>query len=278
MDQLSLGIIFTLVLLGLILLLKMPIGLAMALAGAMGIYFIAGEKALFNIISHTPFTTAHNYVFTVIPMFVLMGWLAAEARISTDLFIAMYKWLGWMRGGLAMAVSLACAAFGAVCGCSITTAVTMTAIALPELRKHNYSDRLSTGILCAGGNLGFLIPPSIAFIIYGIITETSIGHLFMAGIVPGIILALLFCGAIYIICRIDPKAGPASDRLTLREMLKIPTGAWLMLLLMIVVLGGIYVGIFTPTEAGGIGAFATLVVSHQSSGWSCLPNNIGIAP
>jgi C4-dicarboxylate transporter DctM subunit len=259
MDALSLGIIFTCVLLGLILLLRVPIGLAMALAGAAGIYAIDGSKTLFNIVSHTPYTTASNYVFTVIPMFVLMGWLAAEGGISTDLFIAMNKWLGWMRGGLAMAVSMACAAFGAVCGCSITTAVTMTAIALPEMRRHNYSDRLSTGILAAGGNLGFLIPPSIAFIIFGIITETSIGHLFMAGILPGILLAVLFCIAIYIICRLDPKAGPASIRFSFREALKIPTGAWLMFLLVIIVLGGIYIGIFTPTEAGGIGAFATLV-------------------
>jgi C4-dicarboxylate transporter DctM subunit len=259
MDDLTLGIAFTVILLGLILLIRMPIGFSMALAGAMGIYFIAGSKTLFNIISHTPFTTAHNYVFTVIPMFVLMGWLAAESGISTDLFIAMNKWLGWMKGGLAMAVSLACAGFGAVCGCSITTAVTMTAIALPEMRRHNYSDQLSTGILCAGGNLGFLIPPSIGFIIFGIITETSIGHLFMAGIIPGVILALLFCVAIYVICRIDPKAGPASPRLSLREMVKLPMGAWLMLLLAIIVLGGIYAGLFTPTEAGGAGAFATFV-------------------
>jgi C4-dicarboxylate transporter DctM subunit len=259
MEPLSLGIIFTVILLGFILLLKMPIGFAMAIAGAMGIYFIAGTKVLFNIVSHTPFTTASNYVFTVIPMFVLMGWLAAEAGISTDLFIAMNKWLGWMKGGLAMAVSMACAGFSAVCGCSITTAVTMTAIALPEMRRHKYDDQLSTGILCAGGNLGFLIPPSIGFIIFGIITETSIGHLFMAGIIPGVILAILFCVVIYIICRINPKAGPASTRLPLREMLKIPVGAWLMLALVIIVLGGIYLGIFTPTEAGGAGAFATLV-------------------
>ncbi len=259
MDNLTLGITFTAVLLGLIILLRLPIGFAMALSGAAGIFAIAGSTTLFNIVSRTPYTTASNYVFTVIPMFVLMGWLAAEAGISTDLFIAMNKWLGWLRGGLAMAVSMACAAFGAVCGCSITTAVTMTAIALPEMRRHRYDDRLSTGILAAGGNLGFLIPPSIAFIIFGIITETSIGHLFIAGILPGILLAILFCIAIYIICRIDPKAGPASPRLPLREAIKIPLGAWIMFALVIVVLGGIYAGIFTPTEAGGIGAFATLV-------------------
>jgi len=259
MDDLTIGIIFIFVLLGLILLIKMPIGLAMALAGAAGIYFIAGTNILFNIVSHTPFTTAHNHVFTVIPMFVLMGWLAAETGISTDLFAAMNKWLGWIRGGLAMAATVACAGFGAVCGCSITTAVTMTAITLPEMRKHNYSDKLSTGVLVAGGNLGFLIPPSIGFIIYGIITETSIGHLFMAGILPGIVLTILFCVTIYLICRIDPNAGPPTTRLQLREMLRIPTGAWLMCALVIIVLGGIYTGVFTPTEAGGAGAFATLV-------------------
>jgi C4-dicarboxylate transporter DctM subunit len=277
MEPLSLGIIFTVILLGFILLLKMPIGLAMALAGAMGIYFIAGTKVLFNIVSHTPFTTASNYVFTVIPMFVLMGWLAAEAGISSDLFIAMNKWLGWMKGGLAMAVSMACAAFSAVCGCSITTAVTMTAIALPEMRRRNYDDQLSTGILCAGGNLGFLIPPSIGFIIFGIITETSIGHLFMAGIIPGIILAFLFCVVIYIICRINPKAGPASARLPLREMLKVPLGAWLMFALVIIVLGGIYLGIFTPTEAGGAGAFATLVfgLAAKRLPWSRFVSALG---
>ena len=186
-------------LLALILLIRMPIGLAMALSGAIGIYVIAGTRPLFDIISHTPYTQSSDYVFTVIPMFVLMGWFAAETEISTDLFIAMNKWIGWMRGGLAMAVSWACAAFGAVCGCAITTAVTMTSIALPEMRRLGYSDTLSTGILAAGGNLGFLIPPSIAFIIYGIITETSIGQLFMAGFLPGILMAFLFCVAIYII-------------------------------------------------------------------------------
>jgi C4-dicarboxylate transporter DctM subunit len=190
---------------------------------------------------------------------VLMGWLAAEGGISTDIFTVMNKWLGWLRGGLAMAVSMACAAFGAVCGDVITAAITMTTISLPEMRRHKYSDRLATGVLAAGGNLSFLIPPSILFIIYGITTETPIGPLFMAGILPGILMALLFCVAVYIVCRIDPKAGPASPRVPLREMLRIPSGAWLMILLVIVVLGGIYAGICTPTEAGGIGAFATLI-------------------
>jgi len=259
MDNISLGILFTVLLLALILLARMPAGLAMALTGAAGIYFIAGTRPLFNVLSQSPYTTSSDYVFTVIPMFVLMGWLAAQSQISSDLFVVINKWLGWIRGGLAMAVSLACAAFGAVCGDSITTAVTMTSIALPEMRKHNYSDRLSTGILAAGGNLGFMIPPSIAFIIYGVITETSIGQLFIAGIVPGILLAVAFCITIYVICWIDPKAGPAGKRVPLREAIKIPAGAWLMIILVVVVLGGIYAGIFTPTEAGGVGAFATLV-------------------
>lgn len=259
MDSVSLGILFTGILMVLILLMRIPVGLAMALAGAGGIYYIAGTKSLFNVISSVPYTTSSDYVFTVIPMFVLMGWLAAESQISSDMFTLINKWLGWIKGGLAMAVSLACAAFGAVCGDSITTAVTMTSIALPEMRKNNYKDRLSTGTLAAGGNLGFLIPPSIAFIIYGIITETSIGHLFIAGIFPGILLALAFCAAIYVICQIDPQAGPASRRLPVRELIKIPSGAWLMIVLAIMVLGGIYAGFFTPTEAGGCGAFITFV-------------------
>ena len=276
MENVSLGILFTVVLLVLILLVRMPVGLAMALAGAAGIYFIAGTKPLFNVISNTPYTTSSDYVFTVIPMFVLMGWLAAESQISSDMFIAINKWLGWIRGGLAMAVSLACAAFGAVCGDSITTAVTMTSIALPEMRKNNYKDRLSTGTLAAGGNLGFMIPPSIAFIIYGIITETSIGHLFMAGILPGILLALAFCVAIYIICRMDPEAGPAAKRVPVKEALKIPAGAWLMVVLAILVLGGIYAGFFTPTEAGGCGAFITLVFGLVAGrlNWTRIKNSL----
>ena len=181
------------------LLIRMPIGLAMALAGALGIYVIAGANPMYNVISRVPYTTASDYTFTVIPMFVLMGWFAAESRISSDLFVLMNRWIGWIKGGLAMAVGVVCAAFGAVCGDSITVAVTMTSIALPEMRKNNYSDRLSTGILAAGGNLGFMIPPSLAFIIYGIITETSIGELFMAGILPGILMALIFCITIFII-------------------------------------------------------------------------------
>ncbi len=270
MDNVSLGILFTVILLGLILLIRVPAGLAMALSGAVGIYFIAGTRPLYNLLSQSPYTTSSDYTFSVIPMFVLMGWLAAESRISSDLFVAMHKWFGWIRGGLAMASALACAAFGAVCGCSITTAVTMTSIALPEMRRHNYSDRLSTGILAAGGNLGFMIPPSIGFIIYGIVTETSIGHLFMAGILPGVLLALAFCVTIYIICRINPKAGPAGQRLPLKQSIKVPGGTWLMIILVIVVLGGIYAGIFTPTEAGGVGAFATLVfgIAARRLGWS----------
>ena len=268
-DNISLGILFTAILMVLILLARLPVGLAMALSGVGGIYFIAGTRPLFNIISNVPYTTSTEYVFTVIPMFVLMGWLAAESKISSDMFIAINKWLGWVRGGLAMAVSLACAAFGAVCGDSITTAVTMTRIALPEMRKHRYKDRLSTGVLAAGGNLGFMIPPSIAFIIYGIITETSIGHLFIAGILPGILLALAFCAAIYIICRMDPEAGPAGERTSLREKFRLPAGAWLTLVLAIMVLGGIYAGFFTPTEAGGCGAFITFVfgLATRRIGW-----------
>jgi len=276
MDNVSLGILFTGILLILIIVLSMPVGLAMALAGAAGIYFIAGSRPLFNLLSQSPYTTSSDYVFTVIPMFVLMGWLAAESQISSDLFTAINKWIGWMRGGLAMAVSLACAAFGAICGDSITTAVTMTSIALPEMRKNGYSDRLSAGILAAGGNLGFMIPPSIAFIIFGIITETSIGHLFIAGILPGLLLAAAFCLAIYLICRLDPKAGPASKRVPFKQAIRIPTGAWLMIILALMVLGGIYAGFFTPTEAGGVGAFITLVfgVASKRLNWNRVKNSL----
>lgn len=163
-----------------------------------------------------------------------------------------------------MAVSWACAAFGAVCGDAITTAITMTSISLPEMRKNNYSDQLALGVLAAGGNFGFLIPPSIAFVIYGIITEQSVGALFMSGILPGILLAVLFCVAIYIVCLIDPKAGPAGKRLPFREMIKMPWGALTAILLILFVLGGIYAGFFTPTEAGALGAFGALILGVAS--------------
>lgn len=264
MTATTLGFIFIIVLLVLFLLFKMPVGFAMALSGAMGIYAIGGVKPLVNLISALPYTMSSTYVYTVIPMFVLMGWFVAESGITTDLFIVANKWLGWVRGGLAMAVAVAGAAMGAVCGCSITCAVTLTSIAYPEMKKHNYKDTLSTGILAASGNLGFLIPPSIAFVIYGVMTEESIGHLFMAGILPGILMAILFIAAVYIICRIDPKAGPATPRVSLREALKMPAGGWITILLIIVVLGGLYGGLCTPTEAGALGAFVAFIFGIAS--------------
>lgn len=257
MDTVTLGFIFIVLLLVLILVIRMPAGIAMAFTGAVGTFCIAGPDPTFNAISQIPYTAASNNVFSVIPMFVLMGWFAAESEISSDLFLIINRWIGWMRGGLAMAVSLMGGAFGAVCGDSITVSVTMTQICLPEMRKQKYKDVLSTGVLAASGNLGFLIPPSIAFIIYGIVTETSIGQLFVAGIFPGILLALMYCVFIYIWCLFDPKAGPAGKRASLRDCLRIPGGAWLMVILAVVVLGGIYQGFFTATEAGGAGAFVT---------------------
>ncbi len=260
MEPVSLGVIFIAVMLFLLIIIGLPIGFCLALTGALGIWAISGWDSLFDIISHRPFAVASDYVFTTIPMFVFMGWLAAEGGISADLFIGANRWFGWMRGGLAMAVSWACAAFGAVCGCSITTGVTMASISLPEMRRRNYDNALSTGVLSASGNLGILIPPSIPFVVYGIITETSIGHLFMAGIFPGILLSALFCGTIYIICLRNPQAGPAGDPFNLRLALRLPLGAWLTILLMLFVLGGIYVGIFTPTEAGALGAFGAFIL------------------
>lgn len=275
MDPISLAIIFIILLLVFILLLKVPVGFAMGLIGGIGIFVIGGVKPLVNLISALPYTLTSTYVFTVIPMFVLMGWLVAESGISRDLFIAANRWLGWMRGGLAMAVSWAGAAFAAVCGCSITSAVTLTSIAYPEMKRHNYSDSLSTGILAAAGNVGFLIPPSIALIIYGIMTETSIGHLFMAGFLPGILLTILFMATIYIVCRINPKAGPAAPRMPFREaIIKMPAGAWITILLVIVVLGGIYGGLCTPTEAGAIGALVALIfgLASRRLSWSRFVN------
>jgi C4-dicarboxylate transporter DctM subunit len=233
----------------------MYIGMAMALVGFLGLYFIVGIDAAISILGITPLTEGSSYTLSVIPLFVLMGQFAFLSGISTDIYKTVYAWMGRFRGGLAMATVMACGGFAAVCGSSLATGATMGMVAIPEMNKYKYDPRLSSGCVAAGGTLGILIPPSIGFIIYGILTEESIGKLFIAGFLPGILLALLFMGAIYIQCRINPNMGPPGDATTWREKFKSLKGIWGMMLLFILVMGGIYFGVFTPTEAAGVGAF-----------------------
>ena len=250
-----LGIILMFILLA----LKMYIGMAMALVGFLGLCLIVGFERGINILGITPFAEASSYTLSVIPLFVLMGQFAFISGISTDIYKTVYTWMGNFRGGLAMATVLACAGFAAVCGSSLATGATMGMVAIPEMKKYHYDNRLSLGCVAAGGTLGILIPPSIGFIIYGILTEVSIGKLFMAGFIPGVLLASLFISAVYIQCKINPEMGPRGLKTTWKEKIVSLAGTWGMLLLFIIVMGGIYLGIFTPNEAAGVGAFGAFI-------------------
>lgn len=241
--------------------LRMYIGITMALIGFVGTSAIIDVSAGLNLMGMVPWSEGSSYTLSVIPLFILMGQFAFVSGISQDIYKAVYTWMGHLRGGLAMATIMACAGFAAVCGSSLATGATMGRVAIPEMNKYRYDQRLSTGCVAAGGTLGILIPPSIGFVIYGILTEQSIGRLFMAGIFPGILLAALFMGAIYLQCRLNEDMGPRGDRKTLKEKVATLYSTWPMIFLFLLVMGGIYYGIFTPTEAAGIGAFGAFGIA-----------------
>lgn len=238
----------------------MPIGFAMALVGFSGYVFIGGFKAALSTLATTPFDTSASYVLTVIPLFILMGELASAAGLIRGAYSSAQKWLGQLPGGLSMATVGACAAFAAVCGSSLATAGAMTSIAYPEMKKYKYDPRLSTGCIAAGGTLGILIPPSVVFIMYAIFAEESIGKLYMAGFLPGILLATLFMLVIYIQCKITPALGPRGARFSWIQRLISIKDISPVLILAILVLGGIWGGIFTPNEAAGAGAIIAFIM------------------
>ena len=255
-----------LALLGVVLLLvfmflRMPIAVCMALVGFIGLCLIRGVPPALANIAFTTYRTATAYQLSMIPLFILMGELAFRGGLSKDAYSALYKWVGRLPGGLAMATVGACSAFGAVCGSHVATAATMCSAALPEMRKFKYSDELSLGCICAGGNLGIMIPPSSAFIIYGFVTETPVGALFIAGILPGIMITLLFWLLIYIRCNLNPQLGPRGSKSTWKEKLMSLDSIWKILVIFVLVIGGIYAGIFTPTESAAIGVFLVFVFS-----------------
>lgn len=250
-----LGILLLFVLLA----LKMHIGVAMALVGFLGMCLVQDTQSALYILSITPLSESQSYTLSVIPLFILMGQFAFVSGISEDIYKTVYTWMGRFRGGLAMATIMACGGFAAVCGSSLATGATMGMVAIPEMNKYCYDQRLSTGCVAAGGTLGILIPPSIGFVIYGILTEESIGKLFMAGLLPGLLLTALFLLTIYVQCRLHPEMGPCGEPTTWKTKIRSLSGTWAMLLLFFIVMGGIYFGIFTPTEAAGIGAFGALI-------------------
>jgi tripartite ATP-independent transporter DctM subunit len=252
--------IFGMCLLFVLLFLGMPIGFGMANTGYLGMILIyKGVTPSLAMLGIASFSTASSYMLTVVPLFILMGELAYRSGISQDLFDTASKWLGRLRGGLAMSSVAGCAGFSAVCGDSLATAVTMGTIAVPEMKKKNYDMRLATGCVAAGGTLGILIPPSVGFIFYAIVTEESIGRLFIAGLIPGILLAGLFMASIYISALRNPEIAPRGESSTFKEKISSLRGVVGMLLLFVLILGGILSGIFSPIEGGAIGAVGAFV-------------------
>lgn len=244
----------------LMLAMRMYIAFSMMVVGFFGMTYISGSAAGLYLMGTVPYNTTAAYHLCVIPFFVLMGHLCAVAGISADLYRTAYKWLGSLRGGLAMGTVGGCAGFAAVSGDSMGTAAVMGAAALPEMKRYNYADSLATGCVAAGGTLGILIPPSMGFIIYAIITDQSISRLFIAGILPGLLLTLLFMAVIYVQSLIDPRVAPPGPKTGLGEKLLSLKSTWAMILIFVLVIGGIYWGVFTPTEAGAIGAAGALVI------------------
>jgi len=240
--------------------IRVPIAHAMILVGASGIAVISGPAILMSQLKTLPYSQFSVYDLSVLPMFVLMGNIASRAGLSRDLFRAANAWLGWMRGGVAMAAIAACAGFGAVCGSSLATASTMGQVALPELRRYRYSPELATGTLAAGGVLGILIPPSIVLVVYAIVVEASIVTMFMAAFVPGLIAVLFFIATIAIYVRLKPDAGPPGDRVPREEFVAATIGVAPVALIFGCVIGGIYFGLFNPTPAAAIGVFLVTVI------------------
>jgi len=240
---------------------RMPVAFVMAMIGYLGFSIMISEQGALSLLSRTIYDVFSSYGLTTIPLFILMGQLAFNCGISHRLYDTGYKFLGSTRGGLAMATVTACTAFGAVCGSSPATAATMATVGLPEMKRYKYADELATGSVASGGGLGMIMPPSIVLIVYGILTEQSIGALFVAGIIPAILVTILFIISIYIRCRLNPEQGPAGERFTWGQKIKSLFGMGETLAVFVLVMGGLFIGLFTPTEAAAVGAFGVLAVS-----------------
>ena len=236
---------------------RVPIGVAMSLVGVGGFAAVAGWRPALNQLAISPIRTITDYNLSLIPMFVLMGVLATRSGMSKELFRAGQAWLGQLRGGLALASISACAGFAAISGSSVATAATMSKVALPEMRRFGYSDKLATGVIAGGGTLGILIPPSVVLAIYGYITEQDVGKLFVAGILPGLVAVLMYMACVYIVFW---RELPQGMSIAAGERLASLKGIWAILLLFVAIIGGIYAGVVTPTEAAAAGAFLTAVI------------------
>jgi C4-dicarboxylate transporter, DctM subunit len=240
--------------------LGLEIGVAMGVVGFFGFTYLVSLRAAANLLAKDAFDVFSSYSLTVVPLFIFMGQVASNSGIGRKLYDTAYKLIGHVPGGLAMATVMGCTFFGAICGSTTATAATFASVSVGEMRRYKYKDELIGGVIASSGGIGILIPPSVIFIIYGIFTQQSIGQLFMSGILPGILVCLLFMLAIYLWCLKDPALGPRGDRSTWTDRLKSLPGVADIVVIFIVVMGGIMKGFFTPTEGGAVGAFAVLVV------------------
>ncbi len=260
MSLTTIGII-GLFLLVILLFSKMPVGFVMAFLGFLGFSYVVNLGAGLSLLAKDVFDTFSSYSLTVVPLFVLMGQIAFYSGISKRLYDSVYALMGHRRGGLTIATIAACAGFSAISGSTNATAATMATVTLPEMRRYKYDMSLATGTVAAGGSLGILIPPSTIFVVYGIMTEQSIGKLFVAGIFPGILLSLLFMITVVIRVSINPDLAPPGAKTSLKQKIRSLTGVLEALVIFAFVMGGLFFGIFTPTEAAAIGAFLTLLVA-----------------
>lgn len=245
----------------LLMILRTPVAFAMLIVGFFGYGWLEGSRSATALLLTESYSAVSSYSLIVVPMFILLGNVSSVAGYSRGLYDAAFAWVGRFRGGLASASVIGCAAFSAVSGSSVATAVTLGKVALPEMKRMGYADSLATGAIAAGGTLGFLIPPSTGFVLYAILTEESIGRLFMAGILPGLLLMVLFIGVVWLVSYFDPKAGPRGAVVPLRERFRLLIEAGPLLFVIVASIGGIYLGVFSPVEASGIGAGLVLVLA-----------------
>lgn len=251
---------------------RMPLGIALGLVGVVGFGQLANYKAAMSSAARLVIDAGQSYGLSVVPLFILMGLMVERGGMAKELYRAAFVFLGHKKGGLAMSTVCACGMFSAICGSSLATAATMAKVSMPEMRRYKYSDSLATASIAAGGTLGILIPPSVILVIYGLITNASVGKLFIAGVLPGLIGVLFYLLAVKYVVTKDPKAGPAGEKTPWKERLLALRNVWTTLGLFIFVIGGIYVGAFTPTEAAGMGAAGAIVIAwaRGALSWSIL--------
>ncbi len=237
-----------------LMLLRVPVGMAMGLVGVVGYSYIAGAGPALKLVGQTSMRTVTDYTFGVIPMFMLMGAFVSVSGVSKELFKAANAFIGHLRGGLGVATVLACGGFAAICGSSVATAATFSTVAYPEMRRYGYPQSFSTGVIAAGGTLGAMLPPSTVLAVYAILTQQDIGKLFMAGVLPGLLAMAMYVFTIFVIVQIKPDWLPRHEKQSPLERIDGLKNIWAPLTLFVFVIGGLYGGFFTPTEAGGVGA------------------------